>query len=79
MEAAATRIENELALVGDDPESDPSFVSDLHTLIAANKRMREALQTTAGNIRSLGPAGALDQVPMTYQRWLASVEAALVQ
>lgn len=42
-------------------------------------RMREALQTTAGNIRSLGPAGALDQVPMPYQRWLAAVEAALAE
>lgn len=35
------------------------------------------LKTTAGNIRSLGPAGALDQVPMPYRIWLEEVEKAL--
>lgn len=40
-------------------------------------RLVEVLRTTAGNIRSLGPAGALDMVPEPYQRWLAGVEAAI--
>lgn len=40
-------------------------------------QMREALEITAGNIRSLGPAGALDKVPMPYQVWLRVVEDAL--
>lgn len=37
----------------------------------------EALRVTAENIRSLGPAGALDQVPVPYREWLAVVDAAL--
>ncbi len=41
------------------------------------KQARDALNVTAGNIRSLGPAGALNGVPMEYREWLALVEAAL--
>lgn len=73
--AIAARIDNELSLTIAD---DDQFTRDLRALVVAVRRMREALQTTAGNIRSLGPAGGLDRVPMEYQRWLASVEAALV-
>lgn len=40
-------------------------------------RMTEALKTTAGNIRSLGPAGHLDRVPMPYRIWLQVVEEAI--
>lgn len=40
-------------------------------------RMRQALVTTAGNIRSLGPAGALERVPEPYTIWLAVVEEAI--
>lgn len=35
------------------------------------------LKTTAGNIRSLGPAGALGALPTPYEVWLAEVEAAI--
>jgi len=48
-------------------------------LIAAAPDMLEALRTTAANIRSLGPAGALDAVPMPYQQWLAVVETAIAK
>lgn len=41
------------------------------------KRARDALDITAGNIRSLGPAGALNGAPMEYREWLAVVETAL--
>lgn len=34
------------------------------------------LRVTAGNIRSIGPAGALDLVPVPYRVWLERVEAA---
>jgi hypothetical protein len=34
VEAACARIETELSLAGNEPESDPSFVADLRTLIA---------------------------------------------
>ena len=46
-------------------------------LIAAAPEMYEALRTTSANIRSLGPAGALDDVPMPYREWLKVVEDAL--
>jgi len=46
-------------------------------LIAAAPDMYEALRTTSANIRSLGPAGALDDVPMPYREWLEVVEDAL--
>lgn len=41
------------------------------------KQARAALEVTAGNIRSLGPARALNGVPMEYREWLALVETAL--
>ena len=40
-------------------------------------QMLEALKTTAGNIRSLGPAGALASVYEPYEKWLALVEDAI--
>lgn len=46
-------------------------------VVAASIELLEALKTTAANIRSLGPAGALDQVPMPYREWLAVVDAAI--
>lgn len=48
-------------------------------LMTAAPDLYEALRTTAGNIRSLGPAGALDVVPSPYCEWLAVVEAALAK
>jgi len=44
------------------------------SLIAAAPSMLDALQVTAGNIRSLGPAGAL---PEPYTVWLRVVEDAI--
>lgn len=43
---------------------------------AADKEMLEALQVTAGNIRSLGLAGA---IPEPYKIWLSVVEDAIVK
>jgi hypothetical protein len=48
-------------------------------LIAAAPDLLEALRVTAGNIRSLGPAGALDAVPEPYRLWLAVVESAIAK
>ena len=53
-------------------------IANVH-LFAAAPDLLEALRVTAGNIRSLGPAGALDQVPMPYVQWLAMVEAAVAK
>jgi len=39
--------------------------------------MLEALRTTEGNIRSLGPAGALGDVYMPYRIWLKVVQDAI--
>lgn len=47
--------------------------------ISAVPELIEALETTRGNILSLGPAGALDEVPMPYREWLAVVDAALAK
>jgi len=52
---------------------------DRQHLFAAAHELLEALKTTAGNIRSLGPAGALGSVPMEYERWLAVVDAAIAK
>lgn len=41
-------------------------------LIAAAPAMLDALRTTAGNIRSLGPAGAIPFYP--YIEWLRVIE-----
>jgi len=43
----------------------------------ATKAALDALQTTAGNIRSLGPAGALSEPYTPYRPWLALVERAI--
>ncbi len=45
-------------------------------LIAAAPDLLEALRTTAGNIRSLGPAGAL---PEPYREWLRVVDEAIAK
>jgi hypothetical protein len=44
---------------------------------AVIRDLLSALKTTRGNIMSLGPAGALDQVPMPYREWLAVVDEAI--
>lgn len=54
----------------------------LRELLALHDEMLETLRTTRGNIRSLGPAGALDALPedlpwMPYRPWLAAVEQAI--
>jgi hypothetical protein len=47
-------------------------------LIASAPEMLEVLRTTAGNIRSLGPAGAIE--PFTpYLEWLRVVEEVIAQ
>lgn len=51
---------------------------DVRLMVAAPD-MLEALKTTAGNIRSLGPAGALTRIPMEYREWLAVVDAAIAK
>jgi hypothetical protein len=43
-------------------------------LIAAAPEMLGLLRVTAGNIRSLGPAGALGHVYPPYTEWLRLVE-----
>jgi hypothetical protein len=48
-------------------------------LIAAAPEMLEALEVTAENIRSLGPAGALSKVYAPYEEWLKVVEAAIAK
>lgn len=48
-------------------------------LIAAAPDLLAALKTTAENIRSLGPAGALANVYAPYREWLAVVEAAIAK
>lgn len=48
-------------------------------LIAAAPELLDVLKTTAGNIRSLGPAGALGSLPEPYTVWLAVVEAAIAK
>lgn len=39
--------------------------------------MLEILKTTEGNIRSLGPAGALNEVWPCYRVWLQLVQEAI--
>lgn len=48
-------------------------------LIAAAPDLLAALKVTAGNIRSLGPAGALGALPEPYKVWLAVVDAAIAK
>lgn len=38
-------------------------------LLAASPEMLAVLKTTLGNIMSLGPAGALESVPMPFRVW----------
>lgn len=47
------------------------------SLIAAAPELLEALQTTLGNIMSLGPAGALESVPIPYRVWAEVVKGAI--
>lgn len=51
--------------------------STFRTVAEEIDRMREALRVTAGNIKSLGPAGAIGP-GREYEEWLRLVEAALV-
>jgi hypothetical protein len=46
---------------------------------AAANDMLEALKTTAGNISSLGLAGALGPTWLSYAPWLAVVDAAIAK
>lgn len=48
-------------------------------MVAATADLLQALETTASNIRSLGPAGALGPVPLPYREWLAVVESAIAK
>jgi len=70
------------------PTSGRMYVPDYYKVQEANAAfvvracnshdaMVKILNTTAGNIRSLGAAGALDQVPVPYRIWLEEVEKAL--
>ena len=43
----------------------------------AHKAMLAALEVTLGNIMSLGPAGALESVPMPYRVWAEVVRSAI--
>lgn len=77
------RMIEEAAGAFDEPKTDEG-PDELDLCYQENQRLRDAvaflrgaLQTTAGNIRSLGPAGALDAVPMPYREWLLLVETAL--
>jgi hypothetical protein len=55
------------------------FQSDheIDRLLKQNKELLAALRVTAGNIRSLGPAGGLDAIPDSYRIWLQVVEDAI--
>jgi hypothetical protein len=46
-------------------------------LVRQRNALLAALRVTAGNIRSLGPAGALDAIPDSYRIWLQVVEDAI--
>lgn len=46
-------------------------------LMATSPEMLEVLKTTLGNIMSLGPAGALESVPMPFRVWAEVVKAAI--
>lgn len=46
-------------------------------LLAAAPELLEALKTTLGNIMSLGPAGALESVPMPFRVWADVVKSAI--
>lgn len=44
-------------------------------LIASAPEMLEAVRIAIGNVRSLGPAGALSAVHTPYREWLSHLEA----
>jgi hypothetical protein len=46
-------------------------------LMAASPDMLEVLKTTLDNIMSLGPAGALESVPMPFRVWADVVKAVI--
>jgi hypothetical protein len=64
---------NNHATVPTTPEQAAAYAR----LFAAAPLMAEALETTAKNICSLGPAGALAPTFECYRPWLELVEAAL--
>jgi len=63
------------------------FAGNVYDVYAQNKKegrkarahaeMLAALQVTLGNIMSLGPAGALESVPMPYRVWADVVKSAI--
>lgn len=48
-------------------------------LAAAAPALLTVIRTSIGNVRSLGPAGALGRVPMPYQEWMRVLEEAYVK
>lgn len=54
------------------------FISDADAMLeaAGAPELLEIVRITIGNVRSLGPAGALAQVYTPYREWLAQLEAA---
>lgn len=59
----------------DEKRPDDELDAALRLMVAA-PALLAALEVTAGNIRSLGPAGALEPYA-PYREWLAVVDAAL--
>lgn len=69
-----------VTLRGSSPASPQYHEQDANArLIAAAPDLLDVLRVTAGNIRSLGPAGALANVYTPYEVWLAVVEAAIAK
>lgn len=58
---------------------DTEAAARIDRALVAYEPMLEILKTTAGNIRSLGPAGALGPVFREYEVWLAEVDAAIAK
>ncbi len=71
----AGEIDRRSAIVLGDTEEDIA----LARLLAAAPELLEALKTTASNIRSLGPAGALGPTYEPYKVWLEVVDAAIAK
>lgn len=46
---------------------------------SGHAEMLEVLKTTLGNIMSLGPAGALETVPMPFRVWADVVNSAILK
>lgn len=51
----------------------------MSALSTSHAEMLAILKVTEGNIRSLGPAGALAHVYSSYEVWLAGVQAAIAK